>query len=75
MNLDRLAQLGKFSLEQAGLESESVALVEAMRIQVRTISLCLQNPAVFRRASLKHFHETSTALDQPERAGRFTSFA
>jgi signal transduction histidine kinase len=44
MNLDRLAQLGQLSPEQARLVSESVALVEAMRIQVRTISYLLHPP-------------------------------
>jgi signal transduction histidine kinase len=44
MNLDRLPQLGKLSPEQAGLVSESVALVEAMRIQLRTISYLLHPP-------------------------------
>jgi signal transduction histidine kinase len=44
MNLDRLAQLGQLSPEQAGLVSESVALVEAMRMQVRTISHLLHPP-------------------------------
>jgi signal transduction histidine kinase len=44
MNLDRLAQLGQLSLEQARLVCESVALVEAMGIQVRTISYLLHPP-------------------------------
>jgi two-component system NarL family sensor kinase len=44
MNLDRLAQLGQLSLEQARLVCESVALVEAMRMQVRTISHLLHPP-------------------------------
>jgi signal transduction histidine kinase len=44
MNLDRLAQHGQLSPQQAGLVSESVALVEAMRIQVRTISYLLHPP-------------------------------
>jgi signal transduction histidine kinase len=44
MNLDRLAKLGQLSPEQAALVSESVALVEAMRIQVRTISYLLHPP-------------------------------
>lgn len=43
MNLNRL-RLGKLSPEQAGLVSESAALVEAMRIQVRTISYLLHPP-------------------------------
>jgi two-component system, NarL family, sensor kinase len=44
MNLDRMAQLGQLSLEQARLVCESVALVEAMRMQVRTISHLLHPP-------------------------------
>jgi len=44
MNLDRLAKLGQLNPEQAGLVSESVALVEAMRIQLRTISYLLHPP-------------------------------
>jgi two-component system, NarL family, sensor kinase len=44
MNLDRLAQFGTLSPEQAGLLSESVALVQAMTVQVRTISYLLHPP-------------------------------
>jgi signal transduction histidine kinase len=44
MNLDRLAKLGQLSPEQAELVSQSVALVEAMRIQLRTISYLLHPP-------------------------------
>jgi two-component system NarL family sensor kinase len=44
MNLDRLAKLGQLSPEQAGLVSESVALVQAMSVQVRTISYLLHPP-------------------------------
>src|SRR4029077_21006792 len=38
MNLDRLAQLGQLSLEQARVLCESVALAEEVRTQLRTIS-------------------------------------
>jgi signal transduction histidine kinase len=44
MNLDRLAELGQLSPEQTGLVSESVALVEAMSKQLRTISYLLHPP-------------------------------
>jgi signal transduction histidine kinase len=44
MNLDRLEQLGELSPEQTGLVSESVALVEAMSKQLRTISYLLHPP-------------------------------
>ena len=44
MNLNRLEQLGKLSPEQAALVSESVALVDAMSKQVRTISYLLHPP-------------------------------
>ena len=44
MNLDRLAQLGKLSPEQTVLVSESVALVETMSKQLRTISYLLHPP-------------------------------
>ena len=44
MNLDRLAELGKLSPEQTGFLSESVALVEAMSKQLRTISYLLHPP-------------------------------
>src|SRR5690349_11347475 len=44
MNLDRLPELGKLTPEQAGLLSESVALVQAMSVQVRTISYLLHPP-------------------------------
>ena len=44
MNLDRLAQLGNLSPEQAGVVSESVALVQAMSVQLRTISYLLHPP-------------------------------
>jgi len=44
MNLDRLAELGQLSPEQTGLVSESIALVEAMSKQVRTISYLLHPP-------------------------------
>jgi len=44
MNLDRLAQLGQLSTEQAGLVSESVALAEEVRTQLRTISHLLHPP-------------------------------
>ena len=44
MNLDRLAQLGELGPEQTGLVSQSVALVEAMSKQLRTISYLLHPP-------------------------------
>jgi two-component system NarL family sensor kinase len=44
MNLDRLAELGKLSPEQTEFLSESVALVEAMSKQLRTISYLLHPP-------------------------------
>jgi two-component system NarL family sensor kinase len=44
MNLERLARLGQLSPEQAGLVSESVALAEEVRTQLRTISYLLHPP-------------------------------
>jgi signal transduction histidine kinase len=44
MNLDRLAELGKLSSEQTGFLSESISLVQAMWVQLRTISDLLHPP-------------------------------
>jgi signal transduction histidine kinase len=44
MNLDRLAELGKLSSEQTGFLSESLSLVQAMSVQLRTISYLLHPP-------------------------------
>jgi two-component system NarL family sensor kinase len=44
MNLDRLAERGNLSPEQAGFLSESLALVQAMSAQIRTVSYLLHPP-------------------------------
>jgi len=79
MNLDRIAQLGQLSLEQARLVCESVALVEAMRMQVRTISHLLHPPLLDElglasglRALIEGFSERSGIEARLEIADNFS---